>query len=265
MNSTLISRKISTGQVITYRRVSTEPQAKSEYAHQLRIIKTKYPTFKASRALIDGIAEVMSGCADAKVRMNSGLGRCLRHLKRNPDAILLVSQADRIARSAKIFLLIQQQGLGRRVFEASTEMSLDEIIDAGVHLEIERQTEAQRASRKAGVERRMRSGGVVGSQDLGELSVLASQEKIRLADEREAAVLSVIRRLVLEGRGRHPSLGEISDELTKLEIYTGQGRSFTPERLSQLKKRNPGKWKRAFGLLFPPKASNSTARSFNSH
>jgi hypothetical protein len=253
MNSATIKSKISSGQFILYRRVSTEKQGKQEYAHQLRCIQAKYPGFRESKTQIGSIKEVMSGCADAEVRMTSGLGKCLKLLHRNPDAVLIVSDADRIGRRADIFMLIQKQGFGRRVYAASTGLCVDQVVHAGVHHRIEKETEAQRASRRAGVLRRQMSGGVVGSPDIARQSHRASKEKTRLADEREAEALSVARRLVREGRGRHPSLGEICDDLTQREIFTGQGRFFTPERLSQLKKKNPGRWKRALDSYSRPR------------
>lgn len=245
MNSKTIKRKIDAGQTILYRRVSTRRQAKDEYAHQLRCIKLAYPGFSISRSTTDHIEEVMSGCADAEVRMASGLGRLLRLLKRNPEAIGLVSNADRVARRADIFILICKQGLGQRIYEASTGMSLDEIIQAGRHNIIERQTEAQRASRQAGLDRLRASGVALGSADIAKHSRQGARKKRQLTHHRDTEVLSVVSRLVCQNRGQCPPMSTISDELDDLGIRTGQGLPWTPGRLSQHKKNRPQMWARA--------------------
>lgn len=245
MNSKNIKGKMGAGQTILYRRVSTKRQAKDEYAHQLRCIKLAYPGFSISRSTTGHIEEVMSGCASAEVRMASGLGQLLRLLKRNPEAIGLVSNADRIARRANIFILIQKQGLGQRIYEASTGMSLDEIIQAGRHNIIEKQTEAQRASRQAGLDRLRASGVVLGSADIAKYSRQGARKKSQLTHHRDTEVLSVVSGLVCQNRGQCPPMSTISDKLDDLGIRTGQGLPWTPERLSQHKKNRPHKWARA--------------------
>lgn len=245
MNSKTIKRKIDAGQTILYRRVSTKRQAKGEYAHQLWCIKSAYPRFSIARSTTGHIEEVMSGCADAEVRMASGLGQLLRLLKRNPDAIGLVSNADRIARRADIFTLIQKQGLGQRLYEAATGMSLDDIMQAGRHNVIEKQTEAQRASRQAGRDRLRASGVVLGSTDIAKQSRNGVRKKRQLTHDRDTEILSQVSRLVYQNRGQRPPMSTISDELDHLGMRTGQGRPWTPERLSQHKKARPHKWSHA--------------------
>lgn len=246
MNSMIINSKTQSIQYIIYRRVSTEKQEKSEYKDQLRCIKMKYPKIKITSESVVDIKEVKSGCADAEIRMASGLGTCLRHLKRHPKAIMIVSNADRIARRAEIFLLIQRQELGKRIIEASTGRNLDQIIQSGLHLIIESQTEQFRVSRQAGINRRKSNGETVGSPEIGKLSHKASRAKTLRAENREAEILSVIREMVRLGKGHRPSFEDICEELRDRDIHTGQGRFFTPHRLSQLKKKNPRKWHKAF-------------------
>ena len=245
MNSKNIIGKMEAGQTILYRRVSTKPQAKDEYAHQLSCIKSAYPEFTIAKSTTGHIEEVMSGCAGAEVRMASGLGQLLRLLKRNPEAIGLVSNADRIARRAAMFILIQKQGLGHRIYEASTGMSLDDIIQADRHNIIEKQTEAQRASRQAGLDRLRASGVVLGSADIAKYSRHGARKKSQLTHHRDTEVLAVVSRLVYQNRGQCPTMSAISDELDDLGMRTGQGLSWTPERLSQHKKNRPHKWARA--------------------
>lgn len=253
MNPKIIKGKIDAGQTIIYRRVSTKPQAKDEYAHQLSCIKSAYPTFSIARSTTGHIEEVMSGCAGAEVRMASGLGQLLKLLKRNPEAIGLVSAADRIARRADIFILIQKQGLGQRIFDASTGMSLDDIIQAGRHVIIENKTESLRASRQAGLDRLRASGVVLGSADIAKYSRHGARKKSQLTHHRDTEVLSVVSRLVCQNRGRCPPMSTISDELDNLGIRTGQGLHWTPERLSQHKKNNQHGWAQALDSYARPR------------
>ncbi|MBB3992410.1 hypothetical protein GGR95_000029 [Sulfitobacter undariae] len=253
MNSKIIKSKIVDGQIILYRRVSTKNQPENGYPYQLKRIKLKYSKFIVARAAIENVTEDISGCADAEIRMASGLGKCLRCLKRNPHAILLVSSADRIARRADIFVLIQKQGLGQRIYDVSTGLCLDDIVRAGGHHVIEKQTESDRTSRQLGLKRYHATGGVMGSIDIGMRSRDASQKKKRLADDREAAVLSVVSRLTSRGRGQRLSLGKICDELDHREIRTGQGRFFTPQRLSQFGKGRPHRWRHALDSYARPR------------
>lgn len=245
MNSKVIKGRMDAAQTILYRRVSTKPQAKDEYAHQLSCIKSGYPGFNIAKSTNGHIEEVMSGCAGAEVRMASGLGQLLKLLKRNPEAIGLVSNADRIARRADIFILIQKQGLGQRIYDASTGMSLDDIIQAGRHNIIEKKTESLRASRQAGMDRLRASGVVLGSADIAKYSRQGARKKSQLTHHRDTEVLSVVSRLVYQNRGQCPPLSTISDELDHLGIRTGQGLPWTRERLSQHKKTRPHKWAHA--------------------
>lgn len=233
------------GQIILYRRVSTKPQARTEYAHQLSCIKSAYARFSISRSTTGHIEEVMSGCADAEVRMASGLGRLLRLFIRNPDAIGLVSDADRVARRSDIFTLIQKQGLGQRIYDAATGMSLDDIMQAGRHNVIEKQTEAQRASRQAGRDRLRASGVALGSADIARQSRNGARKKRQLSHDRDTEILALVSRLVYQNRGQRPPMSTICDELDHLGVRTGQGRPWTPERLSHHKKTRPQKWAHA--------------------
>jgi len=253
MNSEIIKARINAGQTILYRRVSTKPQAKDEYGHQRHSIKQRYPEFSVARSTVGHIEEVMSGCADAEVRMASGLGQLLRLLKRNPDAIGLVSNADRIARRADIFTLIQKQGLGQRIYDAATGMSLDDTMQAGRHSAIEKQTEAQRASRQAGRDRLRASGVVLGSTDIAKQSRNGARKKRQLTHDRDTEILSLVSRLVYQNRGQRPPMSTISDELDHLGMRTGQGRPWTPERLSHHKKTRPHKWAHAYDSYARPR------------
>lgn len=240
-----ISSKITSGQVVLYRRVSTTKQAKAEYKSQLKTIKSKFPHFNLAKSTISEKTEVVSGLSDPEVRMATALGSCLRILKRNPNAILLVSNADRLARRADIFLLMQTQGFGRRIFDASSGMSLDDIIQEGIHRKIENTTHAQRVSCQAGTRQRQASGGKLGFSGIGAYSNQGNEKKQRLAERRKTEVLSVVSQLVIDGHGRRPTNGEICDELNRHEIRTGQCRFFNPERLSQFAKRYRREWDHA--------------------
>jgi hypothetical protein len=138
MNSKFIESKVSLGQVVLYRRVSTKSQEKGEYRSQLDFIKSQYPGFTIDGSTVENVNEVKSGCADAEIRMASGLGKCLRLLKRDSYTIVLVSNSDRIAQRSDIFVLIQKKGLGHRVFDASTGMCVDDMVRAGHHRRIEK-------------------------------------------------------------------------------------------------------------------------------
>lgn len=253
MNSKRIEGKMDDGQIILYRRVSTKPQARTEYAHQLSCIKSEYARFSIARSTTGHIEEVMSGCADAEVRMASGLGHLLRLLISNPDAIGLVSNADRVARRADIFTLIQKQGLGQRIYDAATGMSLDDIMQAGRHNVIERQTEAQRESRQAGLDRLRASGVALGSTGIAKHSRRGAQKKRQLTHQRDAEIISIVSRLVCQNRGQCPPMSMICDELNHLGIRTGQGRFWSPERLSQHKKNNPHSWAHALDSYARPR------------
>lgn len=177
--------------------------------------------------------------------MAAGLGRALKLRIRNPQAIMLVSEADRIARHAEIFRLIQQQGLGGRVFVASIGQSVDWIIQRGGHRRIEQITIEQRDARREGLQKYKENGGVTGAADIANYSKQASQIKKQKRQERQQKVLSAVKKIIRSNHGRVPGLQDICDALNHLCIRTGQGRFFTPERLSQFRKQCPGKWKQA--------------------
>ncbi|MCH2249582.1 MAG: recombinase family protein [Cognatishimia sp.] len=253
MNPAIISSRISAGQVVLYRRVSTKKQVRGEYRSQLESIKSKYPEFSISKSTIADVTEAKSGRADPEVRMASGLGQSLRLLKRHPDAILLVSNADRIARRTDVFTLIQKQGLGHRVFDADTGMHVNDIIKAGIHRQIETKTEELHAVCQEGLKDYQASGGQLGSPVIRKYAKKASLKKQRLTKERSDAILGVIRNNVLNTRGRVPSYQEACTELNRREIRTGQGRFFTQERLIQWRKNHLTEWSKAIDSYAAPR------------
>jgi len=195
-----------------------------------------------AHSTIDIVKEVMPGLADAEIRMVSGLGKIARLLKRHPRAIVLVSEPNRIARRADIFELLQSQGLGHRIFDASTGRCLNEIIADGSHFAIEEQTHAQKKSQLRGLKRYMANGGDMGYDRIADLSREGSDTKRLLAMVREAKVLNTVSQMTFRNRGQAVSYVEICDELDRRDVRTGQGRPFTPERLAQLRKKNPDRW-----------------------
>lgn len=253
MISEIIKRKISNCQVILYRRVSTKSQSKGECASQFRRIKSIYPEFRISQNTIADTTEVMSGRGDPEVRMASGLGRSLKLLQRHPDAVLVVSDADRIARRADVFVLIQKQGLGHRVFDASTGMHVNDIVRSGIHSKIEAKTENLHAARQAGLQAYLANGGELGSPEISNHSRNATLSKLRLDKKRCEAITKVVRQLIHNSRGRVPRHQEICVELDHLEIRTGQNRFFTPKRLSQWKKQHPVQWREAIDSYAAPR------------
>lgn len=185
--------------------------------------------------------------------MASGLGRSLRLLKRHPYAILLVSNADRIARRTDVFTLIQKQGLGHRVFDADTGMHVNDIIKAGIHRQIETKTEELHAARQEGLKDYQASGGKLGSSVINTYAQKATLKKQHLARERSDAILRVVRKNVLNTRGRVPSYHEICTELNRREIRTGQGRFFTQGRLIQWRKNHLTEWRKAIDSYAAPR------------
>ncbi len=244
MISKTIQRKIASGQIILYRRVSTQAQAGTGYADQLDTVKLFYPDFSIVQSTIYDVKEVMSGLKDAEVRMASGLGKVQRHLKRNPGAIVLVSDANRIARRPDVFELIKAQGLGHRIFDASTGMSVNDVIKNGAHIAIAKQTKAQEKSRLKGMKRYIQNGGEMGYDGISSQSSKGTATKKQLALEREEAVLNTVSQMTFHSRGQAVAYADICNELDRREVRTGQGRPFSPERLAQLRKKNPDRWKR---------------------
>jgi hypothetical protein len=222
--------------------VSTKEQSKREYRNQLDVIKSVYPDLSISHSCIDNITEYVSGLADPEVRMASGLGKALRRLQRNPFAIILVSNIDRIARRPDIFELIQRQGLGHRVLDASTGLCLDQVVESGDHIKIHKETEAQYNARIDGIKRYQAAGGTMGSPDIGNWSKQAAAKSRQLAEDRQSKVLRVVKHMVIDERGYMPPYRDICDELNELGLRTGQGRFYTPQRLSQLRKNDPAAW-----------------------
>ncbi|RLJ59100.1 DNA invertase Pin-like site-specific DNA recombinase [Litoreibacter meonggei] len=242
VSSMAINPRISSCGFILYRRVSTKEQSKQEYRSQLDIIKSVYPDFSISHSCIDNITEHVSGLADPEIRMASGLGKCLRLLQRNPFAIILVSNIDRIARRPDIFELIQRQGLGHRIFDASTGLCLDQVVESGDHIKIHKDTKAQHNARYIGIKRYQAAGGTMGSPDIGNWSKQAAAKSRQLAKDRQSDVLKVVKQMVIDGRGHMPPYRDICDEMNERGLRTGQGRFHTPQRLSQLRKNDPVAW-----------------------
>ncbi|MGB5864698.1 MAG: recombinase family protein [Sulfitobacter sp.] len=253
MISKTINRKICACQIILYRRASTKAQANTSYKDQLNTIKTIYPDFSITHSTIDHIAEAMSGRADAEKRFASGLGKALRRLKRQPDTILLISELTRLARRTDVFTLIKAQGLGHRIYDATTGLCLNDSIKLGAHTVIEEQTKKQRASRIRGMVRLMKDGGDMGNHNIASQSVIGISTKARIAKKRAADVLAALSQMVIFYRGRTPSYEEICDELDRREIRTGQGNFFTPERLAQFKKNDTRKWNYALDSYHRPR------------
>lgn len=241
MISKVIQKKITEGSVILYRRTSTKKQAKDGHQAQLKAVHTKYPRFTIARSTIHDISESISGRVDAERRMCSGLGRCLKKLKRHPHSIMLVSDFDRVARRTDLFDLIVKQGLGDRIYDVAGR-TLTEMVGAGDHIAIEKQTEADNAATKAGIKRFQASGGMMGSVEIGKQSQLASKKKSEMAKDCQAAVLAVVRQEVMDSRGAVPSDRELCDRLDEQGLRTGHGRLWTPLRIQQRRKRDREAW-----------------------
>ncbi|WP_164744781.1 recombinase family protein [Nioella ostreopsis] len=253
MISKEVETAVSISTVVLYRRVSTDQQVKSEYKNQLEVIKSAYPNFSIVNSTILSEEEPMSGRASPEKRMASGLGKCLKMLKRRPESILLVSDADRIARRADIFELIQRQGLGHRVFEAASGMSVNDIIATGKHHSIQAKTETDAAMRQAGMNRYRERGGYMGSPTIAMRSKTATAAKEQNTTKRRSEVFTVITDLVRVNRGRKPSYTEICDELDRRGVRTGQGHFFTPVRLAQYRKSNRTEWNSALDSYSRPR------------
>lgn len=238
-------RKGALTKVVMYRRVSSRKQEKSEYRNQLNEMKARIPGLRVSDPNVIDIKECTSGRSDAKSRMAGGLGSALRHLMRDPTAIMIVSDADRIARTEDIFMLISKQGLGKQVIDVSTGMNVDEIIDAKKHTKIQRDTERLQSARRAGVARYRSEGGTLGNTEIGKQSPKATEILMEQTEARRRDVLKVVEQLVLQNRGKRPTLGQVCDELDRHEIRAGQGNKFEQSHLSQLKKAMPDRWAKA--------------------
>ena len=96
MDQKELSYKIASGQVVFYRRVSTKHQAKSDFKHQMKLMKKAHPTFNVTRDGVLDLKETISGFSSPERRMAGKLGKALRHLKHEPNAIMIVTSADRI-------------------------------------------------------------------------------------------------------------------------------------------------------------------------
>ena len=253
MHSDVIQSAIRWKKVNLYRRVSTAKQAKDGYKHQLECIQAEYPEFTISNNTNISVKEPISGRSDMEIRVATGLGKCLRHLVHNPSEFLLVSSCDRIARRKDVFELIKDLGLGHRIYDVSTGMNVNDIIKAGLHHTVEQQSEEKHDAHIASIERRKAYGKKLGSPHIAKHSKKGTTTKTRLADEREAQVLSIVTTMTFHGGGKKPSYAEISDELNKQCIPTGQNRLWTPVRVGQLRKRSPEKWDYAFDSCHRPK------------
>lgn len=253
MFSKTIQDKIRQGNANLYRRVSTSKQAKDGYKHQLECIQANYPDFTISNSARISEKEIITGKADMEVRVSTKLGKCLRQLKNNPNEILIVSSYDRIARRADVFERIQVQSLGKRIFDVSTGMHVDDIIKAGLHQSLEEETNEKHLAQLASIERRRADGEVLGSANIACHSTKGTKTKVRRAEDRVGKVLKVVSAMTIHGRGKRPSYDEISDELNAQGIRTGQNRLWFAERLSQFRKRSPEKWDHAFDAYDRPR------------
>jgi len=224
---------MNSAKVVFYRRVSTKKQAKTGFKEQLKSIQRRYPKFTIAHSTSLDVKEVMSGCADLEVRQATGLGKCVRHLKRNPFDIMIVSNADRIARRTDIFKQLQKQNLGDRIFDASTGMSLNDIVKTDTHKKIATQTVTQRQLRRTGTNNYVRNGGVLGFKKIANFSKQGSLKKSQKANFIQTKVISIAKDLAIQARGKRLSHSDICDELDRLGVRTGQNHFFTPKRLSQ--------------------------------
>ncbi|WP_425044657.1 hypothetical protein [Primorskyibacter sp. S87] len=245
MDRNELSRRMVSGPVVFYRRVSTKAQAEGDFRHQLRALKVMHPRFRITADRNLDLKEVISGYASPEKRMAGKLGVGLKFLHRNPDAIMVVTEADRIARKAEIFERIDAQGLGGRVVDLSSGETVSDIIRAGKHKKIEEQFLAHRKACRTGIRRYQQSGGVLGRKEIARESQKGSARAQAIACERRDDVLRVVGKLAIENRGRRSSLAQVGDRLKDLGIRTGQGLFFTPLRLTQFKKRHGTKWRYA--------------------
>ena len=253
MISHTVRKKICAGQIILYLRASTEPQATASFPDQVDTIRSIYPEFSVARSTIIEISEVMSGLADAEIRLVTGLGEALDQLERHSDSILLVSKGNRLARRADVFELIQSTGLGHRIYDATTGLCLNDMIKLGSHISIEKQINAQLAKGKEAIARLMQDGGSMGYDSIARHSAEGSEKKKRLAQERKAQVFSVISQVTINARGKTPTHKEICSELGHQGVHTGQRRPFTPSRLAHLKKSDRRGWDYAFDSYRRPR------------
>ena len=185
--------------------------------------------------------------------MASGLGKCLKLMKRKIGLTLLVSDADRIARRADVFMLIQKQGLGHRVYDASTGMNVNNIVQAGLHQKIETKTEEQHKAKLSGLNAYRASGGKLGSDRIKNYSHKANSKKQQIAKQRRDQVLQVLRWVVRRNQGQSTTMQDFCDELNRRCVRTGQGRFFTSLRLRQWKKKHKQEWRQAMHCYTPPR------------
>ncbi|AFO86914.1 hypothetical protein D1821_04645 [Phaeobacter inhibens] len=253
MISKTVEQKIASGDVIPYRRVSTPDQAEDGYRHQLQVIKSIYPSFSIRHSTDYDYKEVMSGLANMGKRSASKIGTAIGKLKRHPQSIILVSDADRISRRQDVFEVIQKQGLGHRIFVASSGLSLDEVVALGHHKKIEQQTQEYKEACRLGQQRYRDNGGIIGSPDIKHHSKSGAQKKSEQAKERKVCICKIISRLTYANRGQKPSHGEICDVLRDSEIRTGQGYFFTAPKLQQLKKGMASEWDYAMDSWHRPR------------
>ena len=236
MKKQALRQKLNHQEVCVYRRVSTKGQERGEYKNQLTIIKAICPKLKLNHPDNVDLKEFMSGFASIEKRMASNLGAALRWLKRSPTRIMVVSDADRIARRQDVFEQICAQGLGARVFIASTAQSLDELVATDGHIRVAEQSDAQKSKIDAGIQKRKHAGGYKARSGILDLQQTATAALKDASSKLSREVFSVVEELVLDRRGRRPSTAEISDELNERCIRTGHRLFFTEQRFLQFKK-----------------------------
>ena len=141
-----ISDQIKRGVKIVYRRVSTKNQRENGYRDQLRTIKAHDTNLTLASEHVIDLKENISGFATSEQRVAGALGKGLRLLQRNPFATMIVADADRISRTTDVFELILAQGLGHRVKDLSSGLTVAEIVSTGQHHEIAWASKAQKKS-----------------------------------------------------------------------------------------------------------------------
>lgn len=208
-------------------------------------MKSALPYFVLSSESNIDLKEQISGKADMAKRMAGKLGTALRLLKRHTDMVMIVASADRIARRADVFELIQAQGLGHRIYDISTRLNLNEIIATGVHRRIEERTKKHERACKEGIEHYVKNGGNLGRSEIREHAETGSFTNRVLAKQLYESVLEVVALVAHRRAGKEVTLSEVCDELNDREVRTRQGNVFHNSTLGQLKKRLKGRWAHA--------------------
>lgn len=248
-----ISDQITGGMKIVYRRVSTKNQSDNGYRDQLRTIKAHDPNLTLASEHVIDLKENISGFATSEKRMAGEMGRGLRILQRDPSAIIEVASADRISRTTDVFELIVAQGLGHRVKDLSSGLTVAEIVSTGQHLDIASASKGQKKAKQEGLIKYRASGGVLGREGIKDHAV-DGVVRLKLKTQAIAAeILGCVRDLVIRKNGFEPSFRAIALLARIRGIRTGQGNLFTQARLRQFKKRHRKAWYRALDSYHRPR------------